>query len=268
MKRAFFIALAVHLGILLVGGYIYVLPPGQREKVFRALLHSEKIMPMKKIRTAPKRVKKAPTVRPIRRTKSIELIGVRRGVASGFTVPVPEISRGVYTPGIALVSIPEPTVSKGLGDFWGTRLTLRKRQMGFESFGVGGLKPLGSIENPVTQLQFRFVSATSQLTDASQQDLGIMFPGRRLLIRKGERPGKSITIGPYAVPPEQFVFYAIGSGDAAGRLLLSTDPNHCRRRNVGTNSIMYTWEATSSGGGGGDWNDIIFIVTFLGAQGM
>lgn len=265
MRRALLVALAIHLGILLIGGYIYVLPPGEREKIFRAILHSQKIMPMKKVRTAPKkRLKKAPTVRPIRRTKSIELIGVRRGVASEFTVPLPEISRAVYTPQIALVSIPEPTMDKGLGDFWETQLKLRETAVRLESFGVSTLKPLGSVGNPVAQIIFQIIDVNYEGTI----QISMVYPEQCKLsgaftdvggLGSAEAP---IEIGPYPVPPEDFIFSVSASRHGS---FLSTDTKHFRKMMRSPATIEYNFDTTDAHVA--SWLDLYFRITFIGGQG-
>lgn len=268
MKRALGIALAIHLCLLLVAGYIYVLPPGKREALFRAVLRAEKIMPKKEVRTAPKKkLKKAPTIRPLKRKRAIELIGVKRAITSEFTVKLPEIS-AVYSPQLALISIPEPTVSERLPSFWERQIQLKGRQIELESFGVTSLKPLGSAENPVTRLIFQITGPLS--CGCCHWDVGISYPEQRLIARdvtEGRDMSPQIQLGPYAVPPEGFIFYADASKSSCEHgvgFYFSTDTAQCHQKRIGANTIQYEWEVDREPYDL-DYNDLFFVVTFIGA---
>jgi len=268
MRRALIIAIIIHCSLLLSAGYVYVMRPEKKEDIFRAFLRAEKVAPLKKIKTAPpkKEMKKTPAVRPIRRERPIELIAVKKAVTSTFTVKLPDVSGAVYSPQVALVSVPEPTLApERLPSFWEREIELKERAIQLESFGVTTLKPLGSVENPVT----RIVVQVTAVNCGNNNEVGIFYPEKRTIATglTGNRSmNVSAAVGPYAVPPEDVIFY-LTSDQISNRLLLSNDPNQCRRTNIGPNTFLYEWEDLPPGESDMDFNDVIMTVTFMGAGG-
>lgn len=115
--------------------------------------------------------------------------------------------------------------------------------------------PVGTVENPVTWIIFQVVEVRIGVT----ANVGIVYPEQRKLLHvSGELgPGDvgEITLGPYAVPPEEFVFYVV----VGGNMFLSTDPSYCKIERIGPNTISYSWDVD------GDYafNDVVFTVAFL-----
>ena len=270
MKRALIIAITIHFGLLLAAGYIYVMRPEKKEAAFRAFLRAEKVAPMKKIRTAPpkKEPKKTPAVRPLRRERPIELIAVKRAITSAFTVKLPEVSGAAYSPQIALVSVPEPTLApERLPSFWEREIELKGRAIQLESFGVTTLKPLGTSENPVTQIVFHLLYGDAQSGNAYNNEVGIFYPEKCVIVQNitaGTLGGIELRLGPYAVPPRQFVFYIKSIEENV--YLLSTDHVQCRVTQTGSNTFLYNWE-DQAGGGDNSFNNVVFTITFMGAEG-
>ena len=267
MKRALIIAITIHFGLLLAAGYIYVMRPEKKEAAFRAFLRAEKVAPMKKIRTAPpkKELKKTPAIRPLRRERPIELIAVKRAITSAFTVKLPEVSGAAYSPQIALVSVPEPTLApERLPSFWEREIELKGRAIQLESFGVTTLKPLGTSENPIT----RIIVQVTAVSCGNNNEVGIIYPEKRTIATglTGDRSmNVSVAVGPYAVPPEGISFY-LTSPEIGNQLLLSTDTNQCRVKPLGSNTRIYEWEDLPPGQSDMDFNDVIMTVTFMGAE--
>jgi len=275
MKRALTIAIIIHCSLLLAAGYIYVMRPEKKEEVFRAFLRAEKVAPLKKIKTAPpkKEMKKTPAVRPIRRERPIELIAVKKAVTSTFTVKLLEVSGAVYSPQVALVSVPEPTLApERLPSFWEREIELKGRAIQLESFGVTTLKPLGSPENPITRIIFQII--TNSAFGGHIYKISLVYPEHRLLATVigagGQAPEGSfqqtpVFLGPFAVPPQEFVFSVEGWDGFTNIMRYSNDPLWCKTRNTGPNIIYYAFEDW------GDWDDgdagdIGFLVTFMGAE--
>ena len=271
MKRALIIAITIHFGLLLAAGYIYVMRPEKKEAAFRAFLRAEKVAPMKKIRTAPpkKEPKKTPAVRPLRRERPIELIAVKRAITSAFTVKLPEVSGAAYSPQIALVSVPEPTLApERLPSFWEREIELKGRAIQLESFGVTTLKPLGTSENPITRIIFRL-----ELVGAGyHNEVGIYYPCYSPIVMLEPRCGPAEAFtgrmeihlpDPVAAPPEAVIFYLRSLEE--GVLLLSTNPAQCRVNKMGPNTFRYDWE-DQAGGGDQSFGNVIFTITFMGAQ--
>ena len=272
MKRALIIAITIHFGLLLAAGYIYVMRPEKKEAAFRAFLRAEKVAPMKKIRTAPpkKELKKTPAIRPLRRERPIELIAVKRAITSAFTVKLPEVSGAAYSPQIALVSVPEPTLApERLPSFWEREIELKGRAIQLESFGVTTLKPLGSAENPITRIIIQITAIDCGYSNI----LGIYYPEQNELVTGlvgNTTLSITLNLGPYAVPPEDIIFY-LTSPNIGYCMLLSTDPAQCRRRRVDLNTYVYGWEDAPYGDPGrlpqDDYDDVIMTITFIGAEG-
>jgi hypothetical protein len=223
---------------------------------------------MKKIRTAPpkKELKKTSVVRPLRRERPIELIAVKRAITSAFTVKLPEVSGASYSPQIAVVSIPEPAVAaEKLPSLWEREMKLKEREIRLESFGVTTLKPLGTAENPITRIQVQITAVGC----GNDNELGVCYP-EDCQIATGLTGDQSmnlgITIGPYAVPPQDVIFY-LTSPQIGYRRLLSTDPNQCRRTPIGPNAFLYEWEDLPPGQADFDYNDVVMRVFFMGAEG-
>jgi len=273
MRRALIIAIIIHCSLLLSAGYVYVMRPEKKEDIFRAFLRAEKVAPLKKIKTAPpkKEMKKTPAVRPIRRERPMELIAVKKAVTSTFTVKLPEVSGAVYSPQVALVSVPEPTLApERLPSFWEREIELKGRAIQLESFGVTTLKPLGSVENPVTRLVIQLVALN---TTSSVVEIGIAYPEFRAIMsvaggELGQVSGTPISIGPYAIRPEQFVFYAWSYPERGYTLnIFLSNGNLCEIRQMGPNIIQYGFADDPDGVGDDSRGDVVFIVTFMGAGG-
>ena len=273
MKRALIIAITIHFSLLLAAGYIYVMRPEKKEAAFRAFLRAEKVAPMKKIRTAPpkKELKKTPAIRPLRRERPIELIAVKRAITSAFTVKLPEVSGAAYSPQIALVSVPEPTLApERLPSFWEREIELKGRAIQLESFGVTTLKPLGTPENPITRLVIQLVALN---TSSSVVEIGISYPEFRVIMsvaggELGYVSGTPISIGPYAIRPEQFVFYAWSYPDRGYTLnMFLSNGNLCEVRQIDPNTIQYGFADDPDGVGDDSRSDVVIIVTFMGTEG-
>ena len=268
MKRALIIAILLHFILLLAATYILVMHSGKKEQVWKRVLQAEKTAPTKKIRTAPpkKQFKKTPAFRPLRRERSIELIAVKRAVTSEFTVRLPEVSGTSFNPQVALVSIPEPKLGEErLESFFGREIGLRDITSRLESFGVQVLKPLGTAENPITRIIVNIIAVGC----GNNNEIGVSYPERRTIATglSGDRSANvEVPLGPYAVPPEEIIFY-LTSPEIQFQMLFSNDSQQCRRRSEGANTFLYEWEDMPGREADGDFNDVVMTVIFIGAQG-
>ncbi|MCK4330414.1 hypothetical protein KAX02_11290, partial [candidate division WOR-3 bacterium] len=130
-----------------------------------------------------------------------------------------------------------------------------------ESFGVTTLKPLGTSENPIVRIVITFIPIG---TASYQHQVGICYPQHQLLADNPKFQTFTISVGPFAVRPEEVTFYLYVKD--TGCTYLSTDPSHCIVESVGYNVKRYTWEDREEGIEAWDTMDISFTVTFIGAE--
>lgn len=267
MGKAIIIAILIHCCLLLGASYIYVFRLEKRDAIFKNTLHTEKIMPTKRVSIAPpggQKLKKAPppTYLPIR-AKPIEVIAVKKVINPELTLKLPKTPRVTYSPEIAVVSMSR-IAAVGEGESFEDRGTgLKDREIRLESFGVTALKPLGSPENPVTRMIVQIVSASCD----HKNEVGIFYPEKRSIatgLTGIQSMNIDMSLGPYTVPPEQIVFY-LTSPEIGGQILLSTDPAHCRQTHIEPNVILYEWEDLIKDQDS-DFDDVVMIVTFMGTQ--
>lgn len=271
MKRAFVIALAIHLCVLLGAGYIYVLPPEKREKLFEMVSIKKPKPAVKKVRIIPPKKVRKPIVRPVKRrvAKPIELIAARTDIVPEFTITLPEASQAVYTPDVALVRLPEPVIAEAGGSFWGKEIEMKEKEIELESFGLQNLQPVGTEENPVNKIIFQVMSYDGDFSVIGTRSVGIAYPEHRELWAHHPQgtiggPQIEIGLGPYAIRPEEFVFYI--QTEKYG-IHFSTDSEFCIVTRLSQNIFKYQFEEGDTAGGVGFPGDVVVHVTFLGAQG-
>jgi len=122
------------------------------------------------------------------------------------------------------------------------------------------ITPLGTPENPITRIIVQITVSCS-----NNNEVGIFYPEHCIIatgLTGDSSMNVSMAVGPYAVPPEEIIFY-LTSPEIGNHYLLSADPFQCRVTQTGPNTFLYNWEEQA----GGDFNDVIMTVTFMGAKG-
>jgi hypothetical protein len=285
MRKTFIAVVLLHILVLVIGRYFYVIRPILKEIIKPIIIKEKPKEVVKKVkRIPPKPIKKTPTpMQPLKRRldASLELIAVKRGASiPDFVVVVPEYGGGrVYRPDVSLVHLPEPPIKEAPVKLFERELKIKEREVVLESFALTELPPVGSVENPVAQL---IIDVYKIGAPAFDHQFGIYYPENKLIL---DGP-KYYThwqgsLGPYVVRLEDVIFYyyVIGrGGEYEGRTwtYLSTDRSHCYVDRLGPNRYRYTWEDLPNNtiigpdrsidpAGGIDTPDLQFVVTFVGA---
>ncbi len=270
MKKAFVIALAIHLCFLVGAGYIYILPPEKRAKFFEVIRPEQK--PKKEVKIAPAKVKK-PTPRPLkRRVESMDLLGVAGGeTAPEFTVGMAMAKpvQAVYTPGIAasLVGLEFSGGEAAEDSCWGRfkEIKVKEKSMELESFGLQGMEvtpPTGTQGNMFVVKYTWLNSGTAFMRDKDGLKMGIFYPENRelaVISQQSNLPPWEVTLGPYDCRLEDIILYI---EDYAGVM-----PSNGEYWRAPEKEGPYTMKYTCHGEARDDNDDCTFTVTAMPPSG-
>ncbi|MEN3013244.1 MAG: hypothetical protein ABDH23_01325 [Endomicrobiia bacterium] len=138
--------------------------------------------------------------------------------------------------------------------------------------------PIGSRENPITEINILVEFNGETLFT---HDFYLAYPENRLLIRNARfARSEVIRLGPYAVPPEQFLFYwhitanqwGLDRGVPLYQTIYTTDAQQVRIRKVSENVIQYKLEdmpldviRQMNNPKEPDYDDVIITIVYKGA---
>ncbi|MCS7230705.1 MAG: hypothetical protein RMJ67_00985 [Elusimicrobiota bacterium] len=133
--------------------------------------------------------------------------------------------------------------------------------------------PLGSQENPISEI---YIAVEFNGESGFTHDFYLAYPENRLLIRNARLArSEVIRLGPYAVPPEQFLFYwhitanqwGLDRGVPLYQTIYTTDTQQVRVRKVSENTIRYFLEdmPVSLPTSDRDYDDVIITIVYKGA---
>jgi len=134
--------------------------------------------------------------------------------------------------------------------------------------------PIGTPENPIKEL---YIAVEFNGTAGFIQDFYLAYPENRLLIRDAKRArNEVIKLGPYAVPPEQFLFYwditanewGISLGVPRNFKIYSNDPRQVRIQKISDTTIRYWLEdmPVDNPSCDRDYDDVIITITYKGTK--
>jgi len=134
--------------------------------------------------------------------------------------------------------------------------------------------PIGSPENPVAEL---YIAVEFNGESGFTHDFYLAYPENKLLIRNARfARSETIKLGPYAVPPDQFLFYwditanqwGIDRGVPPKQIIYSNDPKQVRVQKVSDTTIRYWLEdmPVDNPNSDKDYDDVIITITYKGAK--
>lgn len=133
--------------------------------------------------------------------------------------------------------------------------------------------PLGSPENPITEIH---IAVEFNGESGFTHDFYLAYPENRLLIRNARfARSEVIKLGPYTVPPEQFLFYwditanqwGLDRGVPLKQIIYTNDTQQVRVRKVSDNTIRYFLEdmPVYLPASDKDYDDVIITIVYKGA---
>ncbi|MCX7956810.1 MAG: zf-HC2 domain-containing protein [Endomicrobia bacterium] len=133
--------------------------------------------------------------------------------------------------------------------------------------------PLGSQENPISEIS---VAVEFNGESGFVHDFYLAYPENKLLVRNARFSRSEIVkLGPYAVPPDQFLFYfditanqwGLDRGVPLKQTIYTNDPQQVRVRKVSDNTIRYFLEdmPVYLSASDKDYDDVIITIVYKGA---
>lgn len=133
--------------------------------------------------------------------------------------------------------------------------------------------PLGSPENPISEI---YIAVEFNGESGFTHDFYLAYPENRLLIRNARLArSEIIKLGPYAVPPEQFLFYwditanqwGLDRGVPLKQIIYTNDTKQVKVRKVSDNTIRYFLEdmPVDNPNSDKDFDDVIITIVYKGA---
>ena len=134
--------------------------------------------------------------------------------------------------------------------------------------------PVGSPENPVREL---YIAVEFNGESGFIHDFYLAYPENKLLIRNARfARSEVIKLGPYAVPPDQFLFYwditanqwGLDRGVPLKQIIYSNDTKQVRVQKVSDTTIRYWLEdmPVDNPNSDRDFDDVIITITYKGSQ--